>query len=85
MVLDLSVKKAWGQLLDGRYRQDFWVPGGKGRHKEGERVFFCYGLEEEECSNHVRFGVRGQKWGGSRELWPVATAIGVWPGIFERG
>jgi hypothetical protein len=36
LVLDLSVKKAMGQLMYRRYRQDLWVPGGKGRHKEGE-------------------------------------------------
>jgi len=36
LVLYLSVKEAMGQLLGRRYRLDFWVPGGKGRHKEGE-------------------------------------------------
>lgn len=33
----------WG----GRHRQDFWVPGGKGRCREGERSF-CHALEGEE-------------------------------------
>ena len=42
LVLDLSVKKALGQLLGGRYRQDFWVPGGRGRHKEGEEEGFVF-------------------------------------------
>lgn len=54
LVLDLSVKKARGQLLGGRYKQDFWVPGEKGRCKEGERGAFCYALEEEKASCHVR-------------------------------
>jgi hypothetical protein len=54
MVLDLSVKTIRDQLLGGRYRWDFQVPGGKGRCKEGEK-FFCHALEEEEHSNYVRF------------------------------
>ena len=40
LVLDLSVKKAKGQLLGGRYRWDFQVPGGKGRCQEGEGDYF---------------------------------------------
>jgi hypothetical protein len=40
LVLDLSVKKAIGQLLGGRYMQDFQVSGGKGRHKKGKEEFF---------------------------------------------
>jgi hypothetical protein len=38
LVLDLSVKKAGGQLLGGRYRRDFQVLGGsreiQGRDEE---------------------------------------------------
>jgi hypothetical protein len=41
LVLDLKVKKAMGQLLGGRYRWDFWVPGGKGVLKGGEGRFFA--------------------------------------------
>jgi hypothetical protein len=40
LVLDLSVKKAGGQLVVRRYRRDFWVPGEKGRFREGGRNFF---------------------------------------------
>jgi hypothetical protein len=29
LVLDLSIKKVRGQLLDRRYKWDFWVPRGK--------------------------------------------------------
>jgi hypothetical protein len=36
VVLDLSVKKAMGQLLGGRDRWDFQVPGG-GKEKQGRR------------------------------------------------
>jgi hypothetical protein len=42
LVLDLSVKKAMGQLLGGRYRQDFrdfQVPGGE-RETQGRRREF---------------------------------------------
>jgi hypothetical protein len=35
----LSIKKARAQLLGRRYKWDFQVPGGKGRHKEGEGLF----------------------------------------------
>jgi hypothetical protein len=35
LLLNLSVKKAMGQLPGRRYRQYFWVPGGKKRPKEG--------------------------------------------------
>jgi hypothetical protein len=37
LVLDLSVKKAKGQLLGGRDRWDFCVPGGKQRDVRDER------------------------------------------------
>ena len=37
--LILSIKKAWRQLLDGRYRWDLWVPIGKGRCREREELF----------------------------------------------
>ena len=33
-----SIKKARSQLLGRRYRWDFWVPGEKGRCKEGKNV-----------------------------------------------
>jgi hypothetical protein len=56
LVLDVSVKKAGSQLMSGRYRWDFRVPRGKGRHKEEELWF--HALEEEDHSNHVR------SWGG---------------------
>jgi hypothetical protein len=36
LVLDLSVKKAMGQLLGGRGRWDFQVPGG-GKEMQGRR------------------------------------------------
>jgi hypothetical protein len=43
VVVHLSVKKAMGQLLARRYRQDFWVPGGKkgmqGRREESSPRF----------------------------------------------
>jgi hypothetical protein len=34
LVLDLSVKKATGQLLGGRNKQDFQDPEGKGDARE---------------------------------------------------
>ena len=44
LVLDLSVKKAVGQLLGGRYRQDFQVPGGKaGNTRKEKRSSPCLG------------------------------------------
>lgn len=39
-------------------------------------VFFCYALEEEEHSNHVR---------SQSELGPVGSATGRWPRMFGRG
>jgi hypothetical protein len=48
LVLDLSVKRAMGQLLGGRFRQDFQVPRGKGN----ARVH--HALERGELGNHVR-------------------------------
>ncbi|EDL77981.1 rCG36660 [Rattus norvegicus] len=36
LALDLSVKKAIGQLLGQRYRQDFRLPGREGRCEGGE-------------------------------------------------
>jgi hypothetical protein len=39
------------QLLGRRYRCDFQIPGGKGRHKEGERGVH-YDLERGEPGNH---------------------------------
>jgi hypothetical protein len=35
-----------GQLLDGRDRQDFWVPGGKQRHKGEETEFAMLQMEK---------------------------------------
>jgi hypothetical protein len=52
LALDLSVKKAMGSLLNGRYRQDFWVTGGKGDERK-KRV--RHALERAEPGNHVRF------------------------------
>jgi hypothetical protein len=40
LVLDLSVKKAMGQLMGRKYRQDFQVPGGK-RDARKERMEFA--------------------------------------------
>ena len=57
-----------GQLFGRRYRWDFWVPGGKGRGKEGEGSF-CYALEEEEWSNPV--GLE-ESW----SLWPPLLVNG---------
>jgi hypothetical protein len=34
LVLDLSVKKAMGQLLGGKYRWEFWEKEVQGRTKE---------------------------------------------------
>jgi hypothetical protein len=76
LVLDLSVKKAEGQLLGKRCGQDSQVPGGKVRCKEGERGVFCHALEGEEHSNHVR---------SLGELKPVATTTGRWSKMFDRG
>jgi hypothetical protein len=40
LVLDLSVKKTGVQLLGGRYRRDFWFPGGKRQMQgRGEGLF----------------------------------------------
>jgi hypothetical protein len=74
LVLDLSVKKAGGQLLDKKFRRNFWVSGGKGRLKDGEGSF-CHVLVEEEASSHVRF---------QEELGPVASTTGGWSGMFGR-
>ena len=74
LALYLSVKKAGGQLLGRGYRWDFWVPGGKGRCKEGEGLF-CHALEENRHSNHIRY--QGQ-------LGPVASATGRWSKMFGR-
>ena len=68
LALDLSIKKARGQLLSRGYKWDFWVPGGKGRGKEGEGSF-CYALEEEEWSNPV--GLE-ESW----SLWPPLLVNG---------
>lgn len=45
LVIDLSVKKATGQLFGGgRYRQDFQVLGGEGdRCNGGEGSLPCFG------------------------------------------
>ena len=45
--LILSVKKAWRQLLDGRDRSDFWVPGEKKRDIGKEQGLFSQALEGE--------------------------------------
>ena len=69
MVLDLSVKKARGQLLGRRYRGNFQVPGGKGRYKEGKRGFVpCFGGRRMQQSCEVL--------GGGEKLGPVAMATG---------
>ena len=39
LVLDLSIKKARGQLLSRGYKWDFWVPGEKGEI-QGRREAF---------------------------------------------
>lgn len=59
-------------MLDGRYRWDLWVPGGKGRSREGKGLF-CHSLEEGEYNNHVRPTVAGS---GVGELGPKASAMG---------
>lgn len=48
----MLVKKAMGQLLGGRNRRGFWVPGEKetAAREEGGLPF----LEREETSSHVR-------------------------------
>ena len=61
-------------MLGRRYRQDFWVAGGKGDTRR-EGGVLCHALDEEEYSNHVR---------SLGELGPVA-AIGGWPWMFGRG
>ena len=67
--LDLSVKKAEGQLLGRRYRWNFRVPrGGKGDAK-GEGLF-SHALEKKGCNSHIR------PWGESKGLWPVLWAGG---------
>ena len=55
MVLDLSVKKATGQLLGGSDWCNFQVPGGKSGdiRKENNRVH--HALERGEQGNHVRY------------------------------
>jgi hypothetical protein len=50
LVLDLSVKKAMGQLLGRRDRQDFLVLGGKQRDK----------MEEKEVQHRLLLQVSGQ-------------------------
>jgi hypothetical protein len=45
--LIVSVKKAWRQLLDGRDRSDFWVPGEKKRDIGKEQGLFSQALEGE--------------------------------------
>jgi hypothetical protein len=74
LALDLSVKKAMGQLLNRWYRQDFWVPGEEGRCKEGEKGVH-HALERREPGNHVR---------SREEQWAVATLKGRWSGMFSR-
>jgi hypothetical protein len=67
LALDVSIKKAGGQLLCGGYRWDLWVPGGKGRWKEGERLF-CHAVEGKgHDNNHGRLQ-------GSSGLWPLLWA-----------
>lgn len=52
MVIHLSIKKAEGQLLHGRYKWDFQIPEKKGETKVGEGLF-CHALEEGH-NNHVK-------------------------------
>jgi hypothetical protein len=49
LVLDLSVKKAMGQLLGRRDKQDFWVPGGD-REMQGRTKFAIFWREENQAT-----------------------------------
>jgi hypothetical protein len=60
LVLDLLIKKTRSQLLGGKNRWDFHVPGGKSDAGKGRRAFSA--MEREPLSNHVR------SW-GSQDLW----------------
>jgi len=72
----LSVKKAGGQLLGGRYRQDFQVPGGEGRYKEGISAMFW----REKTQQPWEVRGHGRRCG----LCPL-TSTGGWPGMFNKG
>ena len=61
-----------GQLLGGRNRRDFRIPGGKETDAMEEEVH--YALEREKSSSHVR------SW---EEQWSVATPIGRWSGVLS--
>lgn len=75
MDLDLSVKKAMGQLLGGRYRWVFQFPGGK-RETQGrkERVLPCFeGRRSQKlCKVHYYRWVVRDVW---QELDGVATDV----------
>jgi hypothetical protein len=54
LVLNLLVKKAGDQLLSGRYRQNFWVPGVKGDAGKERRTFLlCYGVRRMKQSYKI--------------------------------
>lgn len=54
MILNLSVKRAMGQLLRGRDRQDFQLLGGRHRDDAREENGVLHALERGESHNHVR-------------------------------
>jgi len=56
LVFDLSVKKVMGQLLGRRYRQDFRVPGEKGRLKGRRRILTCFGRKRTQQAWEVTGG-----------------------------
>jgi hypothetical protein len=69
LVLDLSVKKAMGQVLSRRYRQDFQVPGGKGDRCKGvEGSLPCLGEKRIRQSCEVSGGMVD---GGCSFRWVV--------------
>jgi hypothetical protein len=54
LVLDLAVKKALGQLLCKRCRQDFWVLGRREADTREQNNVVHHALVRGELCNHVR-------------------------------
>ena len=75
-----QLRQLGNQLLGGRYRQDFWVPGGKGDSRKKER-FVCL-FVFQPCIGRRRMQQLGEV---SGELEPVATIAGRWSWMFGRG
>lgn len=50
--IGFSLKKTMGQLLGGRYKQDFWIP--RGRQGDARKKYRIHHALERELGNHVR-------------------------------